>query len=131
MRKLRYRAVLKERIGNTGKVYHIQIRNQRYFWKEDKHPNPTIRQVRLIHQSLMSWDAKVKWNSVGWKYIKGVLTPKKGIHNRIELHYRDIYPKANYKPIWKAIEIARQKAKEARWKEQEQRTLEFLEREGC
>lgn len=129
MRKVRYRQILKHRIGDTGHIYKYQVRLQQSFWNEDQASAWTIPQVREIHSSLGTWDKRTHWNSVGWERVKGILTPVKGTLNRILIeywdarHWKEIYPKANYKLI--------KKAQEARWKEQEQRTLEFFEREGC
>ncbi|MBK5492575.1 hypothetical protein [Bacillus sp. TH13] len=141
VRKIRYRQVLRNRHSQKGR-YLKEVSQQKSFWKEDKAPTPTIERVREIHKSLWTWDKLVSWNSVGWKMIKGKLTPKKGIVNRIEMPNKDIYPKANYRPIKKAllyinnIKVAEcpntlMEAQELRWKEQESRTEEFFEREGC
>lgn len=126
VRKIRYRQVLRNRYSQKGR-YLKEVSQQKSFWKEDKAPTPNIESVREIHESLGTWDKLVSWNSVGWKIIKGKLTPKKGIFNRIEMPNKEIYPKANYKPIKKCREAMKVK----RWKEQERRTLEFFEREGC
>lgn len=123
MRKIRYRQVLRQRIGNTGGLYKTQVRLQQLFWNEDQAFAWTIPQVREIHSGIGTWDKLTKWNSVGWiRDRKGVLIPKKGVCNRIELPSLIIYPKANYKPI---KYCHRESLNDM------QRTLDFLEREGC
>lgn len=127
VRKIRYRQVLRNRHAQKGR-YLKEVSQQQSFWREDKAPTPTIERVREIHKSLGTWDKLVKWNSVGWRRIKGKLTPKKGICNRIEVPDSVIYPKAQYRPLKKHQQWY---DKNVRWKEQEQRTLDFFEREGC
>lgn len=120
-RKMRYRQVLRHRCANRGKgVYAQQVRLQQSFLKEDKSFNLDISKVREIHSSLGMWDKHTKWERIPWGF--------EPTWNNLFVYlgngkYKNIKPKANYKPI--------KKAQEARWKEQEQRALEFFEREGC
>ncbi|AXF39923.1 hypothetical protein BMBphi_gp075 [Bacillus phage vB_BthS_BMBphi] len=119
MRTIRYRQVLRERIGDTGGLYKTQIRLQQLFWNEDKAHAWTIPQVREIHSSLGTWDKLTRWEvESNWKYGWNCIV----IYREGESPVL-VKPKANYKPI--------KKAQEARWKEQEQRTLDFLERNDC
>lgn len=123
MRKIRYRQVLRHRCANHGRgTYAQQVQLQKLFWREDNTPTPTIKIVREIHSSLGTWDSKVQWRSIDY------MTNKKGSRNRILVGGLAIYPKGNYKFKTK---IRQYVAKKARWKEQENRTLEFFEREGC
>lgn len=128
MRIIRYRQVLRQRIGNTGGLYKYQVRLQQSFWIEDKAPAWTIPQVREIHISLGTWDKHCEWVSYRHhvtKEMRNYLNIWTSPHKLIA-----VYLKANYKPIRITCEWARN-YQEARWKEQEQRTLEFFEREGC
>lgn len=120
MRTIRYRQVLRQRIGNTGGLYKYQVRLQQSFWNEDQAFAWTIPQVREIHSSLGTWDKLTRWSAVFCRdgSVYNFLDVSKG-----GTKFYTVSPKANYKSI--------KKAQEARWKEQEQRTLEFFEREGC
>ncbi|WDS60590.1 hypothetical protein BC6_00075 [Bacillus phage BC-6] len=134
MRTIRYRQVLRQRIGNTGGLYKTQVRLQQLFWNEDQAFAWTIPQVREIHSSLGIWDKLTDWRS--WVYDTDKEKFIKGKFNRIILRSgKVIYPKANYKSIKKTRAkfkaYMEKKSQEDRWKEQEQRTLEFFEREGC
>ncbi|MGX5594625.1 hypothetical protein [Bacillus cereus] len=142
VRKIRYRQVLRNRHSQKGR-YFKEVSQQQSFWREDKAPTPDTGKVREIHSSLGTWDKLTEWNSEGEVYHpkKGWIT-KKGQFNKIILHHRDVplfrnyvLPKANYKGLNRVREkfknYMEKKAKEARWKEQEKRTLEFFEREGC
>ncbi|HDX9704349.1 TPA: hypothetical protein ROY17_001987 [Bacillus thuringiensis] len=123
MRKIRYRQVLRHRCANHGRgTYTQQVQLQKSFWREDNTPTPTIEIVREIHNSLGTWDKLTRWESF---YFGGTLINNINIIYPYKDHFRvkSVRPKANYKAI--------KKAKEARWKEQEKRTLEFFEREGC
>lgn len=122
VRKIRYRQVLRHRCANHGRgTYAQQVQLQKLFWREDNTPTPTIERVREIHKSLGTWDTHTVWES--WRHFTS-----KRITNEIYIKGQTvIHPKANYKELKKAIK----KLKEARWKEQEKRTLEFFEREGC
>ncbi|AFQ14653.1 hypothetical protein P9133_31920 [Bacillus thuringiensis] len=133
VRKIRYRQVLRHRCASHGRgTYAQQVQLQKLFWREDNTPSPTIERVREIHSSLGTWDAHVKW----------VRHSEYGIvHNHLDIpidnigHTRVVYIKANYKRLrfvrTKFQEYVLKRLKEARWKEQERRTLEFFEREGC
>ena len=111
-RKMRYRQVLRHRCANCGKgVYAQQVRLQQSFFKEDKSFNLDISKVREIHRSLGTWDMLTWWFFYDYGYQRV---------NKVYVKGKRIFPKANYKPI--------KEAQEARWKEQEQRTLGFFER---
>lgn len=118
MRKIRYRQVLRQRIGNTGGLYKYQVRLQQSFWNEDQAFAWTIPQVREIHKSLGTWDKRCRW------YRDGGINMIGDCQGNWE-----VYPKANYNPIRIACEWARN-YQEARWKEQEHRTLEFFDSQG-
>lgn len=131
VRKIRYRQVLRNRHSQKGR-YLKEVSQQQSFWREDKAPTPTIQRVRELHSLLGTWDAQVKW----------IRHSEYGIvHNHLDIpidnigHSRVVYVKANYKRLrfvrTKFQEYMLKKALEARWKEQEKRTLEFFEREGC
>ncbi|MCU5024525.1 hypothetical protein OB988_18830 [Bacillus cereus] len=119
VRKIRYRQVLRNRHSQKGR-YLKEVSQQKSFWKEDKAPTPTIDIVREIHKTLGTWDSKVIWDRV--EFTEGTTINVLTIPDKCH-----IYPKANYKPIKKCREAMKTK----RWKEQEKRTLEFFEREGC
>ncbi|PFA41956.1 hypothetical protein [Bacillus thuringiensis] len=131
MRKIRYRQVLRHRCANHGRgTYAQQVQLQKLFWREDNTPTPTIEIVREIHSSLGTWDKLTEWRSwlMEFDKRKGRHAPIKGKYNRIITNTGvRIHPKANYKPI----KLCREALKADRWKEQERRTLEFFEREGC
>lgn len=119
VRKIRYRQVLRNRHAQKGR-YLKEVSQQQSFWKEDKAPTPTIEKVRELHTLLGTWDKSIVWDRLNFTdgSVENVLTIPNKCH---------IYPKANYKPIKKCREAMKVK----RWKEQERRTLEFFEREGC
>ncbi|MCU5639935.1 hypothetical protein OCB39_23970 [Bacillus cereus] len=125
VRKIRYRQVLRNRCANHGRgTYAQQVQLQKLFWREDNTPTPTIEIVREIHKSLGTWDKHTKWEMIPWGF--------EPVWNNLFVYlgngnYKNIKPKANYKPIKKC----REAMKVERWKEQEKRTLEFFEREGC
>lgn len=134
VRKIRYRQVLRNRHSQKGR-YLKEVSQQKSFWREDKAPTPTIKRVREIHNLLGTWDKSIVWDRLNFTdgSVENVLTIPNKCH---------IYPKANYKPIKKAslyinnIKVVEcpntlKEAQELRWKEQERRTLEFFEREGC
>ncbi|PFD41454.1 hypothetical protein [Bacillus cereus] len=142
VRKTRYRQVLRNRHPQKGR-YLKEVYQQQSFWLEDKAPTPDIEKVRELHIILNTWDKLTDWISEGEVYHpkKGWIT-KKGQFNRIIINIEDrslignyIFPKANYKGLKRVREkfkaYMEKKAKEARLKEQERRTLEFFEREGC
>lgn len=122
VRKIRYRQILRHRCANRGRgTYAQQVQLQKLFWREDEAPTPTIEKVREIHTSLGSWDKDTVWYSITYRgsgYVENIIESSTG---------RWINPKANYKPINEPYI----KVKELHWKEQEKRTLEFFEREGC
>ena len=114
VRKIRYRQVLRNRHSQKGR-YLKEVSQQKSFWREDKAPTPTIERVREIHKSLGTWDSKVIWDRV--EFTDGTTINVLTIPDKCH-----IYPKANYKH---RLLLHR------RWKEQERRTLEFFESEGC
>lgn len=123
VRKIRYRQVLRNRYSQKGR-YLKEVSQQQSFWGEDKASTPTIQRVREIHSSLGTWDKHTKWEMIPWGF--------EPTWNNLFVYlgngnYKNIKPKANYKPIKKCREAMKFK----RWKEQEIRTLEFFEREGC
>lgn len=113
VRTIRYKQVLRERIGNSGGLYKSQVNLQRSFWREDQAHAWTIPKVRDIHSSIGTWDKHTRWFFFDYGYMTV---------NKIYTKGTSIFPKANYKPI--------KKAQEKRWKEQEQRALEFFESQG-
>lgn len=114
VRKIRYRQVLRNRHSQKGR-YLKEVSQQKSFWKEDKAPTPTIERVREIHSSLEMWDKFTYWFT--WEDSFGRMNNEVNIDGSLI-----IYPKANYK---------HRLLMHRRWKEQERRTLEFFEREGC
>ncbi|MCU5455241.1 hypothetical protein OCA97_14685 [Bacillus cereus] len=114
VRKIRYRQVLRNRHSQKGR-YLKEVSQQKSFWKEDKAPTPTIELVREIHKSLGTWDKFTYWFT--WEDSFGRMNNEVNVDGSLI-----IYPKANYK---------HRLLMHRRWKEQERRTLEFFEREGC
>ncbi|MDA1658860.1 hypothetical protein PDK35_02570 [Bacillus cereus group sp. TH153LC] len=116
VRHLRLRQVLITQ-GYTGKELHKAVAFEHRNWREDGESLPTIEQVRKMHETLGTWDIHVNYDNV--------FCNDGTVYNFLDTfhpsgNFTTISPKANYKYI-----------KEARWKEQEKRTLEFFEREGC
>ncbi|PGM38526.1 hypothetical protein [Bacillus thuringiensis] len=115
VRKIRYRQVLLHRCANHGRgTYAQQVQLQKSFWREDNTPSPTIERVREIHSSLGTWDVSTVW--VRWTCEDNEM------HNTLYVGLTSpVKPKACYKHLLQYW----------RWREQEKRTLEFFEREGC
>jgi hypothetical protein len=117
MRHLRLRQVLNAQ-GFTGKEYREAIAFEKRNWKEDNMSLPTIGQVRKMHETLGSWDKHTEWlMQIGLAKRGNVL--KDRCYNVLHVRGKSIRLKANYKPI-----------KEANFKEQERRTIEFFETMG-
>ncbi len=119
VRHLRLRQVLISQ-GYTRKELRKAVAFEHRNWKEDRENLPTIEQVRKMHETLGTWDKEVKWLAVNFP---------DGYRDNC-LHLREdhwIFPKSNY---YKEA-LQRKLERERRWKEQENRTLEFFEREGC
>lgn len=114
VRKIRYRQVLRNRHSQKGR-YLKEVSQQQSFWREDKAPTPSIERVRGIHESLGTWDKFTYWFT--WEDSFGRMNNEVNVDGSLI-----IYPKANYKHRLLMLR---------RWKEQERRTLEFFEREGC
>lgn len=130
VRKIRYRQVLRNRHSQKGR-YLKEVSQQKSFWKEDKAPTPTIERVREIHSSLGTWDKLLLWNrrEDPWGNIKNMLHYK-----GTNIYLYGLHPKYNYKYDHKyliSLGVSPLKLKKPIWKEQERRTLEFFEREGC
>ncbi|MEC3020685.1 hypothetical protein P9Z80_25925 [Bacillus cereus] len=119
VRKIRYRQVLRNRHSQKGR-YLKEVSQQQSFWKEDKAPTPTIEKVRELHTLLGTWDKDTCWD-------RWVEEGESTQINKMYIGEITLDPMKNYKEYTKF----RKRLLESRLREQERRTLEFFEREGC